>query len=79
MTAGAVTNNGKLLVRLDERTQRIEDKLDGYCDRADKQHDDHEQRLRDLEAGRGWAVFRDVGAYVMAIAAGVAAGLSGQK
>jgi len=70
------SGNGRLLARLDERTKRIEDKLDGYCTQTEKRHDDHEQRLRDLEAARPGLFVRDIGGVVGGVVAGIVAGLS---
>ena len=34
------SDNGRLLIRLDERTKRIEEKLDGMCKQNEKRYDD---------------------------------------
>ena len=72
-------SNGELLIRVDERTKRIESKLDAFCLRMEKEHDDHEMRIRDREASGRIGVYADVGAYSAAAAAGVAAVLTGKQ
>ena len=64
--------NGKLLARIDERTKHIAERIDTNHDELCKRLDDHEKRLRNLEGSQGWNVWRDIGAFVTAIGAGVA-------
>lgn len=68
------TGNGMQarIARIDERTKHIADKIDVNHEELCKRLDDHEKRLRDLEGSQGWNVWRDVGAFVAAIGAGVA-------
>lgn len=73
------SDNGRLLIRLDERTKRIEGKLDGMCKQYEKKHDDHEARLRDLEKSGRTGTYADIGAYLAATAAGITAVLTGKQ
>jgi hypothetical protein len=73
------SDNGRLLIRLDERTKRIEDKLDGMCKQYEKRHDDHEARLRALEKSGRTGTYADIGAYLTAMAAGFTAVLTGKQ
>ena len=73
------SDNGRLLIRLDERTKRIEEKLDGMCKQNEKRYDDHEARLRDLEKSGRTGRYADIGAYLTAIAAGITAVLTGKQ
>ena len=41
------TTNGKLLIRIDERTKRIDKKLDEVCEAWQEGHADHEKRIND--------------------------------
>ena len=68
------TGNGTAarLARIDERTKYILEKLDSNHDELCKRLEDHEARLRNLEGSQGWNVWRDVGAFIAAIGAGVA-------
>jgi len=68
--ADEVSGNGKLLARIDERTKRIDEKIDRNHDELCKRLEDHETRIRSLEGSQRWTVGRDLGAYV---AAGVVA------
>lgn len=72
-------DNGRLLIRLDERTKRIEAKLDEMCKAHEKQYDDHEQRLRQLEKSGRTGTYADIGAYLTAIGAGIVGALTGQR
>ena len=72
-------SNGELLIRVDERTKRIEGKLDEFCHRVEKEHDDHEGRIRELEKSGRKGAYVDVGAYIAAAAAGVTAVLTGKN
>ena len=71
------TGNGMQarIARIDERTKHIAERIDTNHDELCKRLDDHEKRLRSLEGSQGWNVWRDIGAFVAAIGAGVA-GLS---
>lgn len=73
MADGAENPNGKLLERIDERTERMEKAEDERWELACKRYDDHEDRLRSLE--KGWwrpvaASVPGVGAIIAAIAKG---------
>jgi hypothetical protein len=73
------SDNGRLLIRLDERTKRIEGKLDAVCQQYEKKYDDHEARLRDLEKAGRTGTYADIGAYLTGIAAGITAVLAGKQ
>ena len=73
------SDNGRLLIRLDERTKRIEGKLDEICVRQEKQNLDHEQRLRKLEQQGPMLWARDVAAYIATAVAAAVAAVVGQK
>ena len=72
MSEDLPTGNGKLLARIDERTKHIAERIDLNHDELCKRLEDHEHRLRSLEGSQGWNVWRDIGAFVAAIGAGVA-------
>lgn len=79
MPSSEQSDNGRLLIRLDERTKRIEEKLDESCLRADVIHRDHEQRLRTLEQDKPQLWARDILAYVATALAAAIATMTGQK
>ena len=68
-----ISGNGKLLARIDERTKRMDEKLDTFCADAKDTHRDHEERLRKLERNT-WV--RDAGAALVGAVTGLFAGLS---
>ena len=72
-------SNGELLIRIDERTKRMDTKLDDICQRNEKDHDDYEVRIRDLEKSGRIGTFADVGAYIAAAVAGATAVLTGKQ
>ena len=72
-------SNGELLIRIDERTKRMDAKLDDICRRNDKDHDEFKEHIRDLEKSGRIGTFADVGAYIVAAAAGVTAVLTGKR
>ena len=65
--------NGRLLAAIDERTQRMDKKMDEHHRDVCKKIDDHEMRLRSLEGSQRWTVGRDLGAYVAAAVVAVKA------
>lgn len=44
----------------------------------DKEDEDQEQRIRVLEKKQGWEIWRDIGAALSGIAAGIVTGLTGK-
>ena len=70
------TGNGRLLARIDERTQRMDEKMDRHYKELCKRMDDHEQRIRSLEGSQRWGLGRDVGAYIAAAVVAVRAWMS---
>ena len=69
----AESPNGRLLARIDERTQRMDEKMDRNHDELCKRLEDHEKRIRSLEGSQRWGVGRDLGAYVAAAVVAVKA------
>ena len=67
-----MTDNGKLLARIDERTQRMDQKMDRQYEEICKRSDDHEDRLRALEK------WRNIGAVAYGAGAAVLAWITGQ-
>ena len=72
------TDNGKLLARIDERTERIDQKIDRNHEDLCRRLEDHETRIRSLEGSQRWTVGRDLGAYVAAAVVAAKAFLSPQ-
>ena len=74
MSDNLPTGNGMAarIARIDERTKHIAERIDLNHDELCKRLADHEERLRSLEGSQGWNVWRDIGAFVAAIGAGVA-------
>ena len=70
----AVVQNEIKHVRAD--LERYHKELCSQVRESDERHmdmlRDHEERLRNLEGSQGWNVWRDVGAFMAAIGAGVA-------
>lgn len=74
------TTNGRVtLAVLQNDIKHLSEKLDLYHEEMCKNHGDHEFRLRTLEGAKGWVVFRDVGAYVLALLAAAVAALTGRS
>lgn len=71
-TAGV---NGRLLIRIDERTTRMETKEDERWELACQRFQDHEVRLRGLE--RGW--WKPIAAGLSGVAAGIWAWIAGSS
>ena len=67
-----VSGNGKLLARIDERTENMEKKADERWELQQKRVDDHEDRLRGLER------WRNIGAVAYGAGAAVMAWITGQ-
>ena len=67
-----VSGNGKLLARIDERTKRMDGKMDDQYEAICKKADDHEDRLRALEK------WRNVGAAAYGLGAAAIAWVTGQ-
>ena len=67
-----VSGNGKLLARIDERTENMEKKADERWELQQKRVDDHEDRLRGLER------WRNIGAVAYGAGAAVMAWVTGQ-
>ena len=67
-----------LALTLQAEMQHLSNNQDRYHQQLCKELDDHEQRLRDLEAAKPWSLYRDVGAFVAAIGAGLAGVFSGK-
>jgi len=76
--AGDDDGNGKLLARIDERTQRMDEKMDRHHATVCKQLDDHEDRIRGLEGANRQGIFRDVGTIIAAAFMALIAWLTGK-
>ena len=68
-----VSGNGKLLARIDERTKRMDMKMDRNHDEVCRRQDDHEDRLRALEK------WRNIGAVAYGAGAAVVAWVTGNS
>ena len=73
-----LNENERLLVRIDERTARLNEKLDAINIELLKRIADHESRLRELENSIRWTGIRDLGAYLAAIAAAIVGAVTGK-
>ena len=67
------SENGKLLVRIDERVKALDGKVTLYHDELCKRLDDHEERLRNLEGSNRKGVVADIGALGTAAGAAILA------
>ena len=76
--AGEDTANGRLLARIDERTQRMDEKMDANHEEMRKRWEDHEDRIRGLEGSNRQGIFRDAGVMITAIVAAFLAWLTGK-
>ena len=74
------TDNSRVTVAvLKAEMAHLSAKIDRYHDEVCDDLKDHEQRLRDLEGRQSWSVWRDVGAFAAAAAAGVTAYFTGNR
>lgn len=73
-------NNSRVTLAVVQRDiQHVIEKLDRYHQELCKELEDHEGRLRALEGQSRQGVWRDLGVFVAAIAAGVAGVVTGTK
>ena len=70
--------NGRLLARIDERTGRMDEKMDANHAEICKRLDDHESRIRSLEGANRQGIFRDVGTVIAAAIMAVVAWVTGK-
>ena len=75
---GGDTANGRLLARIDERTKRMDEKMDANHEEMRKRWEDHEDRIRGLEGSSRHSIFRDAGIAITAIVAAIVAALTGK-
>ena len=54
------------------------EKIDRYHYEVCEDLRDHEDRLRELEGRQSWSLYRDIGAYLAAIGAGIAGAFTGK-